>query len=300
MSETRAAIAVAAPAKLNLYLHVTAKRADGYHMLDSLMTFARLHDTLVVEPGDTLDLTLGGPFGPALAGEDNLVARAARALAERAGIAPRARIHLIKRLPVAAGIGGGSADAAAALRGLSALWQLDERSIDMQGLALSLGADVPVCLAGLAASVAGVGEVLASAPMLPEASIILVNPGVPLSTPRIFAAREGAFSQPNPLENKAKDVHALAEALRLRRNDLQAPACALAPVVAEVLRALEALPGALLARMSGSGATCFAIMENGKAAAEGAQMLGSRQPGWWVRASALVHQIDDLVPLTDT
>lgn len=299
MSALRAAVTVAAPAKLNLYLHVTAKRADGYHALDSLMTFARLHDTLVVELADSLELTVGGPFGPALAGEDNLVLRAARALAERAGVEPRARIHLIKRLPVAAGIGGGSADAAAALRALSALWELDEAAIDMPGLALSLGADVPVCLAGRAASVSGAGEVLGSAPALPNAALVLVNPGVPLSTPRIFQAREGAFSPPNPLEDDAPNAHALAEALRLRRNDLEAPASVLAPVVGEVKHALEKMPGALLARMSGSGATCFAIMENDEVATAAAGAIAALHPDWWVRPSALLHQIDELVPMTE-
>ena len=274
------ALAETARAKINLHLHVTGRRADGYHLLDSLVVFADAADTVTLAPAEGLSLTIGGPEGGVLAAEpDNLVLRAARLLAKVAGRPlPGAALHLEKRLPVASGIGGGSADAAAALRALDRFWGLGIGAAGLEALALRLGADVPVCLASRPARMAGVGELLSAAPRLPGFGIVLANPRVSLPTPPIFAARTGPFSPPAVLPETWTDAAAMASALRELRNDLEPPAILLCPAVAEVLTALRALPGALLARMSGSGATCFALFAEAEAAARAAEAL---PPAWW-------------------
>ncbi len=289
---TRSGYRAAAPAKINLYLHVVGRREDGYHLLDSLVAFADVHDTVTAVEGDGLSLKLEGPFGAALTAEpDNLVLRAARALAELGGVEPRARLRLIKRLPVASGIGGGSADAAAALRVLAALWKLSPAAGDLNKLALALGADVPVCLGGRAVYMGGIGEKLAPAPALPPAGLVLVNPGVPLSTPPVFKARTGPFSEPARFAQAPRDARALARLLEERRNDLSAPAIALVPAIDRILAALARCEGCLLARMSGSGATCFGLFADRAAAARAARALAGAEPGWWVAAGDLVGDI---------
>ncbi len=281
-------MARAAPAKINLYLHVTGRRRDGYHLLDSLIAFAGVHDDLIAEPADTLDLAVEGPFAAALEGEaSNLVLKAARALAKAAGIAPRARLRLVKRLPVASGIGGGSADAAAALHALAALWRLPA-DLPLAEIALELGADVPMCLAGTAAFAGGIGEDLVPAPALPEAALLLVNPGIPLPTPRVFAARAGAYSLADRFDVAPPTAVALADLLAARRNDLEAAARGLEPAVGEALDALAGTAGCLLARMSGSGATCFGIFVDDATCAAAAGALAAAHPGWWVAPTRLV------------
>ena len=195
-----------APAKVNLYLHVTGRRPDGYHLLDSLIVFADLCDTVTAAPAERLSLTLAGPFADALDGADNLVSRAARALAAHAGRPPRATLRLVKHVPVAAGLGGGSSDAAAALRALIRLWGLSIEADELARLALELGADVPVCLAGHACFVGGIGDALTPAPALPSAPILLVNPGVAVPTTEVFAARTGEFADTNGLVGLALTV----------------------------------------------------------------------------------------------
>ena len=273
-----------APAKVNLHLHVTGRRADGYHLLDSLVVFAGAADKVSVRPsegaaeGVTLDID--GPEGGALsAGPDNLVLRAARLLAEAAERPlPGAALHLEKRLPVASGIGGGSADAAAALRVLDRFWGLRMGAARLEALALRLGADVPVCVASRAARMGGIGEILSPAPRLPSFGLVLANPRVALPTPAVFAGRKAAFSAPAALPSGWTDAAALAEGLRALRNDLEPPAVALCPPVAMVLAALDALPGALVARMSGSGATCLAVFADAEGAARAAEALPA---AWW-------------------
>ncbi|MGE5476019.1 MAG: 4-(cytidine 5'-diphospho)-2-C-methyl-D-erythritol kinase [Bacteroidales bacterium] len=283
------AVTVEAPAKVNLTLHVTGKRADGYHLLESLVAFAGVGDTLEFRPADGLHLTLAGPTAPALAADDdNIVLKAARALAAHAGIPPNAHIRLTKRLPVAAGIGGGSADAAAALRGLARLWRLNVPETELRALGLRLGADVPVCLAGRPTIMTGVGETLTPAPVLPPAWLLLVNPRRPLSTPAVFKARTGAFSAPQPLTEAPADARALADALETRRNDLTQAAISLEPVIGDTLALIAAQPGCLLARMSGSGATCFGLFADATTAQPAAAALTSAQPGWWVAAAPLL------------
>ncbi|CAH2600108.1 4-diphosphocytidyl-2-C-methyl-D-erythritol kinase [Rhodovastum atsumiense] len=269
-----------APAKVNLFLHVVGRRPDGYHLLDSLAVFPHVGDVLHADPAEELSLALAGPFGGALVAEaDNLVLRAARALAAAAGIAPRARLVLEKNLPVASGIGGGSADAAAALRLLGRLWDVAVPDADLHAIALGLGADVPVCLASRAARMGGVGEALAEAPALPGFGMVLVNPGVAVATPAVFRARSGPFSAPAALPAGWADAAALARDLAALSNDLEPPAVALQPVIGTVLDALRAAPGCLLARMSGSGATCFGLFADPPAAEAAASLL--RRPGWW-------------------
>jgi 4-diphosphocytidyl-2-C-methyl-D-erythritol kinase len=287
-SQQQTAVVRAAPAKINLYLHVVGLRADGYHLLDSLVAFAECGDVLRVAPSDELTLAVDGPFAAALAGEgDNLVLRAARALAAKLGRAPAASIRLTKNLPVASGIGGGSADAAATLQALEALWGQHLSAGERSALALTLGADVPVCCAGHAAYMGGVGEQIDAAPHLPPVGLVLVNPGLKLATVEVFKARTGAFSAPARFSQAPRDAADLASLLRARTNDLAAPAARLCPAIPEALAALEVSPGCRLARLSGSGATCFGVYDDQQAAARAAAALSRARPGWWITATRL-------------
>ncbi len=278
-----------APAKVNLYLHVTGRRDNSYHTLDSLIAFAGVGDDVAVSSADDLSLTIDGPrAGGVPTGAENLVLRAAVALAEVAGIAPRAAIRLTKRLPAAAGIGGGSTDAAAALLALDRLWGLDLAAPELRSVGLSLGADVPVCLAGRPCFVGGIGEALDPVPPLPACWMVLANPGVATPTAPVFAARRGPFSVADRFAESPRDAAALAALLASRRNDLEAPARELVPAIGDVLAALGAQPGALLARMSGSGATCFALFAGASAARAGAAALAMEHPRWWIAPAPLL------------
>jgi len=271
-------VRVAAHAKINLYLHVIGKRADGYHLLDSLAVFADLHDEVAVEAADELSLTIDGPFASALASEtDNLVLRAARGLAEATRREPKVRIRLTKRIPVAAGIGGGSADAAAALRALAALWSVE---ID-PSVALKLGADVTVCLASETRFMSGIGETLEPAPDLPPLHLLLVNPGIAVATKDVFRARSGPFSQPARFSEAPQDAAQLARLLLPRRNDLTAAAELNAPAIRIVREAIGGTEGCLLARMSGSGATVFGLYAAAEEAGRAHETIARNQPGWW-------------------
>ncbi|MEI9989649.1 MAG: 4-(cytidine 5'-diphospho)-2-C-methyl-D-erythritol kinase [Rhizomicrobium sp.] len=279
-----------APAKINLFLHVGDKRADGYHALESLVVFVDAGDTLTFESADALSLAIDGPFGEGLAAEtDNLVLRAARALGEHAGIDKGAAITLTKNLPVASGIGGGSADAAAALRGLARLWGLDIGSDTMMKIAETLGSDVPVCVASRSAWMEGRGEIVTRAAGVPPAALVLVNPGIAVPTGPVFQAlttRRGVG--PVAHELRAGDSEVLARLLRSMSNDLEAPAKAIAPAVRDVLGELSRMPDILLARMSGSGATCFGLFEDETGAQMAAIALEHSHPGWWVKATRVL------------
>ena len=269
----------AARAKVNLYLHVVGRRADGYHLLDSLAVFPGAADRLSAWPADALTLEVEGPGAAGLgAGPDNLVLRAARALAWAAGVHAGARLVLDKRLPVASGIGGGSADAASALRLLARLWDVRLPMERMRAIAQDLGADVPVCLDSRATRMGGVGERLDPAPSLPGCGMVLLNPGVAVATPDVFRARSGAFSAVPTLPDAWPDAAAMASDLAQMCNDLETPALSLCPAIATVLDWLRAQPGCLLARMSGSGATCFGLFAETEAAA----VAAARAPApWW-------------------
>jgi 4-diphosphocytidyl-2-C-methyl-D-erythritol kinase len=271
-----------ASAKINLFLHVGDKRADGFHPLQSLAVFTQLGDVLALDPASELSLTVEGPFANGLDGEgDNLVLRAAKVLQENtlAG----ARLTLTKNLPVASGIGGGSADAAAALRGLRQLWDLKTDDAALQGIAAGLGSDIPVCLASVPSFMEGRGEILRACEAMPRIPLLLVNPGVAVPTRDVFAGltqRSGVeLALPRGRFNDTAD---LLRFLDTTRNDLEAPARALQPVIGEVLTAMMALPGALLTRMSGSGATCFGIFADDDCCRRAAEILKAAMPGWWV------------------
>ncbi len=275
-----------ARAKVNLYLHVTGRRADGYHELDSLAVFPDVGDLLNVAPSDGLALAITGPFAPALhAGDDNLVLRAARALLTAAGTTHGAALTLEKNLPVASGIGGGSADAAAAIRLLDREWRLGLPPPQLAGIALGLGADVPVCLAGSPARMGGIGELIGIAPVLPACGMVLVNPGVPVATADVFRGRTEAYSEPATLPARWADAGALATDLAQFTNDLEASALRLCPPIGDVLTWLRGRPGCRFARMSGSGATCFGLFDSPAIAADAA--AGAIPPGWWAWGGAL-------------
>jgi 4-diphosphocytidyl-2-C-methyl-D-erythritol kinase len=272
-----------AAAKINLDLWVVGRRADGYHELDSLVVFAPPCDRLRLEDDARLSLEVTGPFAATLAGQpDDLVLRAARALAERVGRAPGARIALDKRIPVAAGLGGGSADAAATLRGLNRLWQLGLSAANLLPLAAGLGADVPVCLAARPTRMRGIGDRLEPVRDLPELFLLLVNPRQPVSTAAVFAGLGDLAGPPPDLGPPPAARSRLMAWLRARPNHLEAPARRLLPALDQVLAALAGQPGCALARMSGSGATCFGLFDDRDALARAAAAIAAAHPDWWV------------------
>ncbi|MDP3419205.1 4-(cytidine 5'-diphospho)-2-C-methyl-D-erythritol kinase, partial [Falsiroseomonas sp.] len=266
-----------APAKVNLFLHVGPVEADGYHPLASLVAFADVGDRVTVAPGERLSLTVAGPFGGALgAADDNLILRALRALGAAAGIGdPALAVTLDKRLPIAAGLGGGSSDAGAALKLARDALDLPFDDAALARIAGSVGADGPMCLHARAAWAGGRGDRLNFEPRLPALPCLLVNPGVPSSTGAVYRAWDAgppaeADMPPPPLD---WSPGAVAGWLQAQRNDLQTPAVALQPAIGQVLAAVEALPGARLVRMSGSGATVFALFDTREAAAEAGDAL---------------------------
>lgn len=283
------AVVESAPAKINLYLHVTGRRADGYHELDSWVAFSSIGDTISVRLSDAVSLDVDGPFAADVpTTDDNLACRAARSLAGVLGRPGGVAIRLTKRLPVASGVGGGSADAAAVLRALLRLWDATPDPELLRAVAARIGADVPACVRSDSCFMGGIGDHLAAAPPVTGCPVVLANPGVPVPTASVFRAREGAFSSPDRPSGAPNGPEALAELLAQRRNDLSPPAHRLCPPVMAVETALGALPGCLLARMSGSGGTCFAIFDTEAAADAGATALAARHPDWWVRAGDLL------------
>ena len=280
---------VFAPAKINLFLHIGSRRADGYHELESLVAFADVGDDLDFETADTTSLAVDGPFAEGLANEsDNIVLRAAAGAAMLAGHDIPKHIRLTKNLPVASGVGGGSADAAATLRAFLLEWPSENVKLaDFVELAKNLGADVPVCFFGHSAWMYGIGDGIERTD-LPELHAVLVNPGVAVSTRDVFAAlRDKSGTDIIDWPQDFHDADAVVDFLKIVRNDLEAPALAIAPQIADVLSALRAAPGIKLARMSGSGATCFGLFEDQASAQAAAQTIAQAHPGWWVRAAVL-------------
>jgi 4-diphosphocytidyl-2-C-methyl-D-erythritol kinase len=281
-----------APAKVNLTLRVLGRRSDGYHEIESLVAFARCGDTLSFSPGGELALTVRGPSA-ALAGEnaDNLVLKAARALAARIPDIGLGTYHLEKSLPVAAGLGGGSSDAAAALRLLARANRLPPDDPMLYAAARETGADVPVCIDPRARMMRGIGDVLSKPLELLPLQAVLVNPGAALATQAVFAAWRPHAVLPIPADvdeiARMTSRKQLVQFLSMQRNDLETVAVGLAPVVADVLAALRGLPGCALARMSGSGSTCFAVFSSAAQAITGAEALHAQYPAWWVRATGL-------------
>ena len=267
-----------APAKLNLALHVRRRRSDGYHDIESLFAFCRTGDLLELAPAPQNRFIVTGSYAAALASDpddrwtDNLVTRAADAFGALFEVKQAHRIVLTKNLPVASGLGGGSADAAATLRALARLHGVPPSDADVQAAAAALGADVPACLLGLTALGRGRGDLLQPIPGLPGTPTLLVNPGVPVSTAAVFAGWDGIDRGPIGAGD-------LLEAARGGRNDLEVPARAVAPEIDAVLDLLSYSSGILLARMSGSGATCFGLFENEAARAIAARR--AKEQGWW-------------------
>lgn len=282
-----------APAKINLTLHVLGRRDDGWHELESLVVFSRSGDLLSLTPGPDLTLTVFGPSAAESGStEDNLVCKAARHLAARVDGLMLGAFQLEKRLPVAAGIGGGSSDAAAALRLLARANHLsldDPRLIDA---ARTTGADVPVCLAAKGRMMMGFGEKLGPVLQLPPLMALIVNPRQPVETKHVFArmnvapGTETHFGK-HPDIATGLEANALYDLLRKGRNDMEDAACTIAPIIGDVLAVLSAAPGCKLARMSGSGATCFALFADCKAAARARKTILKAHPEWWVKVSLL-------------
>lgn len=285
-------LATRAPAKINLTLHVLGRRADGYHDLESLVAFAGTGDDLRLTPGSSLALEVGGPTAP-LAGShaDNLVMKAAHLLAERVDGLKVGTFHLTKRLPVAAGIGGGSSDAAAALRLLARLNGLPLSHPALREAARLTGADVPVCLEPKARMMRGAGEEVGPTLNLPRLFAVLVNPRVPVETPTVFKALglqpgQGLSTTAHP-QFQASSPDALFALLREARNDLEPPALEVQPLIGEALGLMRETESCRLARMSGSGATVFGLYDDCEAAAWAAQKVRRLRPDWWVKATSL-------------
>ena len=272
-----------APAKINLTLHLAGRRADGYHLLTSLVVFAGVGDSVRFAPADTLTLAIDGPFGGGLDSKDNLILRAATALATHHARPPGADFTLTKELPVASGIGGGSSDAAAALRLLADAWDVDIPD----DLAVRLGADVPVCLRAPAPQLmSGIGEILTPVPTVPDCWLVLVNPGVGVATGPVFARVRDRNPPPGPplTDRDLTDFDSFVSWLTAQRNDLQAPAQEICPEISQVLAALSPAP---VARMSGSGATCFGLMPDRQSATQLADTI-RQTTGWWVAAAPVL------------
>ena len=285
---TAAAGAEKAPAKVNLTLRVLGRRADGYHEIESLVAFAGVGDAVTFRPGGALALAVGGPTAAA-AGDvaDNLVLKAARALAERVEGLKLGRFTLSKRLPVSAGLGGGSADAAAALRLLARANRMTPDDPRLMQAARASGADVPVCLDPRARLMRGIGDILSDPLDLPRLFALLVNPGVAVATKDVFAALNVPPAEPAAQAGAPAGSAALLAEITNGRNDLEGPAIELEPAIADVLAVLRKLPGCRLARMSGSGATCFGLFDSTRAASAAARTLRVGYPAWWTRATVL-------------
>ena len=293
MIDPKMAVQVFAPAKVNLTLHVTGLRDDGYHLLDSLVVFASCGDSLRVQAGNAISVTTEGPEAAGVPSDmRNLVLQVARLFSNM----PGASFLLTKNLPVASGIGGGSADAAAAFRGLMTFWSdgvvdpdmFDAHRTPLGKDLLKLGADIPVCLRSIPMRMQGIGQELSPVQGLPLLHAVLVNPRVGVSTPTVFKALKTKTNAPMPPElPKFSGPHALVSWLSEQRNDLQDAARGLLPEIDEVLAQLDADPACMLSRMSGSGATCFGLFPSAQDAKTAAESLKTSRPNWWVRAAKL-------------
>jgi 4-diphosphocytidyl-2-C-methyl-D-erythritol kinase len=280
-------LSIFAPAKINLYLHITGKRDDGFHILDSLVIFANYGDIVTVNSSTKLTLTINGPFANTLSvGDDNLVIKAAQTLAKFANIEPKAEIVLTKNLPISSGIGGGSADAAATLHALAKLWKISLSKVDFMHLAQMLGSDVSVCIAGIPSFMSETGEKIIPAPFLPDFWMVLVNPNVPVSTQDVFSKYIPKFTIKKQFQGIFKNTDRMCNVLATYTNDLTVAAITVAPVIGDVLTELQATEGNMLVRLSGSGATCFAIFPNKNTAQKAATNLNRTHPRWWTITTA--------------
>jgi len=269
-----------APAKINLSLHVTGKRADGYHLLDSLIAFADIGDELVIAPADDFSFSLTGPFAHGLSSHDNLVSRAAYKISERLGEKPNMHITLTKNLPIGAGIGGGSADAAATVRGVMKFFDLDAPVDD---ILCALGADVPACYHSAPMRIGGIGEQIELVTKFPATPALLVNPLIPCSTPAVFQALRNVAYRDKTASPDLPNKDALFRYLGNTRNDLTDAAISIVPEIAQVLDVLTKTHAPII-RMSGSGATCFALFDTDAACKKAADDVSAAHPDWWVHS----------------
>jgi 4-diphosphocytidyl-2-C-methyl-D-erythritol kinase len=292
------AMTLLALAKVNLFLHITGRRFDGYHTLDSLVTFADIGDRVRIDPAPIFSFAVDGPFADAFVADEkdsgpeskNLAVRAVWRLAEKTGRTPRLRLGLTKNIPLGAGLGGGSADAAAVLWGLMEFWGIAPHAPFLSDLMMELGADVPVCLAARAAVVRGAGERLDPAPLLPEVPVVLAWPGRASNTARAFGAfrESGApFRAPVSLREGFEDLQSLAEGLKNTGNDLLPFACAQVPDIVALIEDMAARPGCKMARMTGSGSACFGLFAREEESVAAALALAKARPKAWVRAGWL-------------
>lgn len=271
-----------APAKLNLSLHLVGKRGDGYHLLDSLVAFTDFGDALRITPSEMLTLSVSGPYAGEAPAENNLVMQAAYRLRDAYGVAGGAHIKLHKKLPVGAGLGGGSSDAATAAKMLRQLWGIEADDEALAVLLAPLGADMAACVYARPLWMRGVGDDVTLAEGLPAAYVVLVNPQLPLPTIQVY--RE---VQPEEIGGGLPDASSLGDYLRVARNDLEGAALRCCPDIVAVLAALRQQAGCYVARMSGSGATCFGLFETQEAAMTAASVLMSAYPHWWIQDGAL-------------
>lgn len=281
-----------APAKINLALHVTRRRPDGFHELESLFVFAQISDEILVEPASSNQFVVKGLFGGSIPqGEDNLVLKAVAAFKNRwpDAVPQKLAIELTKNLPVAAGIGSGSADAAATLRLLTGLSKVEIESGALHDVALGLGADVPACLSSVPSLVSGIGEIIVPVKPFPGGHIVLINSLVPISTPDVFGRLRRTDNSSLPKITKSlEDVHTLATWLKATRNDLAAPAIEIAPIIAEISSDLAKMSGCLIARMSGSGATVFGLYASVKEAEKAKRKMTEKWPDAWIASAPLI------------
>lgn len=286
------AITEFAPAKVNLCLEIIGRQPDGYHLLNSLVSFAGVGDIITITPAYSFSLKLDGPFASSLPNDtsNNIVFKAAHRLAERVGREPDIAITLNKQLPVASGLGSGSADAAAVLRGLIRLWDIKLSKEQLVELSLTLGADVPVCLYSLPAYVTGIGETVKPISSLPRAWLVLVSNLHPMVTQSVFRLydivnRDLDFPSRTLVTTIPTDVFNFAHLLTERRNDLQDIALLLEPEIKHILEVLTHLPGCLLSRVSGSGSACFGLFSDQEAAYNGESSLKEQETSWWISSA---------------
>jgi 4-diphosphocytidyl-2-C-methyl-D-erythritol kinase len=276
-----------APAKINLYLHITGKRDDGYHLLDSLVAFADVNDKLEVTFSDTLTLVTEGSYAAKLPAKDNIVLKAAEALRKQYNVTKGAAITLHKNLPIGAGLGGGSADAAAAIRLLSRFWKITPGPKELHDIALALGADVLACLRATSVYMGGIGDVIETGPSFVGTYIVLINPGKPLATEKVFARFKDDFSTAVRHPHAFGSQEACIQFLQKTKNDLQNTAIEMLPEIETILKALVAQKDCQLARMSGSGATCFGMFSEALPAQNAAQELSAEYPDWWIKTATI-------------
>jgi len=284
-----------APAKINLFLHVTGRRDNGYHELDSLVSFADTGDDVAISPATDFSFTVDGPFAGAFSDKEkdasphsaNIAVKAAWEMSRLLKKPLNLSLHLTKALPLAGGMGGGSSNAAAVIWGLMKFWDVHPDEVDLQSLMIRLGADVPVCLRCEAARVQGIGEILHEAPMMEEVPVVLVHPGKPCPTDKVFAHYLGDFREPKSLPSDLREYEDLVLFLRNRHNDLYRTACDIVPDIMNVVKVLEGQKGCGLGRMSGSGSSCFGLFETHEDAQRAAHEIRKANPDWWVDSATL-------------